>query len=78
MLKSKNLKFVDFIQMGNCIIVNKSVSGSFHPLFSQVYLYANDHHNHNTRFASNGLLRIPINSTSIYGTKSIPTLAVTS
>ena len=40
--KAKILKFIDFIQMKNCIFVNKSVSGSLHPLFSQVNLFAND------------------------------------
>ena len=42
-----------------------------HPLFSEVYLFANDHHNHNNIFTSNGLLKIPTNKTSIYGTKSV-------
>ena len=59
--------------MGNCIFVNKSVSGSLHPLFSQVYLFAIDPHNYNTRFASNGLLKILTNDASIYGTKSFET-----
>ena len=47
---AKILKFIDFIQMENCIFVNKSISGSLHSLFSQVYLFRNDHHNYNTRF----------------------------
>ena len=64
--------------MGNCIFVNKSVSGSLHPLFSQVYLFAIDPHNYNTRFASNGLLKILTNDTSIYGTKSFETSTITS
>ena len=68
--KAKILKFIDFIQMENCIFVNKSVSDSLHPLFSQVYLFVNDHHKYNTRFVSNGLLKIPTNNTSVYGTKS--------
>ena len=55
--------------MENCIFVNKSVSSFLHPLLSQVYLFANDHHNYNNRFASNGLLKIPTNNTSFYGTK---------
>ena len=76
--KAKILKFIDFIQMENCIFVNKSVSGSLYPLFSQVYIFANDHHNYNTRFVSNGLLKIPTNNTSIYGTKSIETSKITS
>ena len=71
--KAKILKFIDFIQMENCIFVNKSVSGFLHPLFSQVYLFANDHHNYNTRYASNGLLKIPTNNNWIYGTKSFET-----
>ena len=75
--KVKILKFIDFIQMENCIFVNKSVSGSLRPLFSQVYLFANDHHNYNTRFASNGLLKFPTNNTSIYGTKSFETSTIT-
>ena len=58
--KAKILKFIGFIQMKNCIFVNKSVLGSLH---SHVYLFANDNHNHNTRFASNGLLKIPTNNT---------------
>ena len=76
--KAKILKFIDFIQLENCIFVNKSVSGSLHPLFSQVYLFVNDHHNYNTRFASNGLLKIPTNNTSIYGTKSFETSTISS
>ena len=56
--------------MENCIFVNKSVSGFLHSLFSQVYLLVNDHHNYNTRFATNGLLKIPTNNTSVDGTKS--------
>ena len=56
--KSKLLKFNDFIQMENCIFANKSVPGSSHPLFSQVYLFANDYHNYNTKFSSNGLLNM--------------------
>ena len=75
--KAKILKFIDFIQLENCIFVNKSVSGSLHPLFSQVYLFANDH-NYNTRFASNGLLKIPTNNTSIYGTNSCETSTISS
>ena len=59
--------------MKNCIFANKSVSGSSHPLFSQVHLLVNDHHNHNTRFASNGLQKISTNNTSAYGTKSFAT-----
>ena len=52
--------------MRDFVFVNKSVPGSVHPFFSQVYLFANDRHNYNTRFASNGLLKIPMNSTSIW------------
>ena len=74
--KAKILKFVDFIQLKNCIFVNKSVSDSLQPLFSQVYLFVNDHHNYNTRFASNGFLKIPTNTTSVYGTKSFETSAI--
>ena len=52
--KAKVLKFIDFIQLENCIFVNKSVSGSLHPLFSQVYLFVNGCHSYITRFASDG------------------------
>ena len=76
--KAKILKLIDFIQMENCISVNKSVSSSLHPFFSQVYLFVNDHHNCNTRFPSNGLLNIPTNNTSIHGTKSFETSTITS
>ena len=62
--KVKILKCIDFIQMQNCTFVNKSGSGSLYSLFSQTYLFANDHHNYNTKFASNGLLKIPANKTS--------------
>ena len=55
--------------MENCIFVNKSVSGSQHPLFFQVYLFANDYHNHDTILASNNFLKILTNNTSIYFTK---------
>ena len=64
--------------MENCAFVNKSVSGSLHPLLSQVYLFANYHHNYNTRFASNGLVNISTNNTSICGTKSFETLTINS
>ena len=70
--KAKILKFIDFIQMDNCIFLNKFLSGSLHRLLSQVYLYAN------TRFASNGFLKISTYNTSIYGSKSFETLTVTS
>ena len=46
--------------MKNCIFVNKYVSDSLHPLFCQVYVFTNNHHNHNTKFASNGLLKSPM------------------
>ena len=74
--KAKILKSIDFIQLVNCVFVNKSVSGSLQPLFSQVYLFANDHHNYNTRFASNGLLKSPNNNTSIHDTKSFETSTI--
>ena len=76
--KAKNLKFINFIQMENCIFVNKSESGSLHSLFSQVYLFADDNHHYNTRFASNDVLKIFTNNTSIYGTKKFETSAITS
>ena len=41
-------------------------------------LFVNDHHNYNTRFASNGHLKIPSNNTSVYGTKSFETSTITS
>ena len=37
--KAKILKFIDFIQMETSIFVNKSVSGSLHPLLSQLCLF---------------------------------------
>ena len=64
--------------MENYIYVNKSVSNSLDPVFSQVYLFAKDHINYNTRFTSNGLLKIPTNNTSIYGRKSFATSTITS
>ena len=76
--KTKNFKFIDFIQMENCIFVNKSVSGSLYPSLSQVYLFAKDHDNCKTKFAANGLLKIPINNTSINVTKKIETSIKTS
>ena len=37
--KAKILKFIDFIQLENCIFVNKSVSGSLHLYFPKcIYL----------------------------------------
>ena len=63
--------------MENCIFVNKSVSASLHPLFSQVYLFANDHHKYKTRFTSKDLLKIPANNTAVYGTKSLKTSTIT-
>ena len=64
--------------MENCIFVNKSVSGSQHPLFSQVYLFANDYHNHDAILASNNFLKILTNNTSIYFKKSFETATITS
>ena len=64
--------------MENCAFVNKSVSGSLHPLLSQVYLFTNYHHNYSTRFASNDLLNISTNNTLICGTKSFETLTINS
>ena len=48
--------------MENCIFVKKSVSGSLDPLFFNLYLFSSAHHNHNTRFASNVLLKVPTNN----------------
>ena len=76
--KAKILRFSDIIQLENCIFANKSVSGSLHPLLSQVYLFANDHRNYNTRFASNDLLKVLTNNTSIYGTKLFETSTISS
>ena len=64
--------------MGNFIFVNRSVSDSLHTLFSQVYSFTNDHHNHNTRFASVGLLKLPTNNTLINGTKLFATSTISS
>ena len=76
---SQKQKFWNLLNLSTWItvFVNKSVSGSLNSLFSQVYLFANDH-NYNTRFASNGLLKILTNNTSIYGTKSFITSTITS
>ena len=64
--------------MESCIFADKSVSGSLHSLFSQVYLFVNDHHKYNNRFASNDFLKISSNKTPIYGTKSFETSPLTS
>ena len=64
--------------MENYIFVNKSALSFLHLLFSQVYLFANDHHNCNSKFASNVLLKIPTNNTSVYGIKSFETSTITS
>ena len=68
--KAKILKFTDFIQMENCIFVNKSVSDSLHPLFSQVYYLQMITTTTTLHLHQIGLLKIPTNSTSICGTKS--------
>ena len=68
--KAKILKFIDFIQMENCIFVNKSVSDSLHPLFSQVYYLQMITKTTTLHLHQIGLLKIPTNGTSIYGTKS--------
>ena len=57
--------------MEYCIFVNKSVSSFLHPLLSQGYIFADYHHNYNTRFASNGLLKIPSNNTSTFETSKM-------
>ena len=49
----------------------------FAPFILPSVLFIKDHHNHNTRFASNGLLKFPTNNTSIYGTKSYVTITIT-
>ena len=49
------------LPLENCIFNNKFASGFLHPLFPEVYIFASDYHNHNTNFASNGLLKIPTN-----------------
>ena len=64
--------------MKNCIFVNKYVSGFLHPLSSQLYVFTNDHHNHNTRFASNVLLKITINNALICGKKLFATSKIAS
>ena len=69
---------MDFIQMEICIFDNKSVSVSLCSPLSQVYLSGNDHHNYKYRFASNGLLKILTNNTSIYCTKSFENSTITS
>ena len=76
--KTKILKNFDFIQMDNYTFVNKSVPGFLHPVFSKVCLFANDHRNYNTRFTSNGLLKILTNNTSVYGAKSFEASTITS
>ena len=75
--KAKLLEFIGFIQFYP-IFVNKCVSGSLHPLFSQLYLFANDHLSQNIRFASNDLPKIPTNNTSIYVRKSFETSTISS
>ena len=66
-------------KFGNIIVLSKSrtlyllmksVSGSLHRLLSQLHVFPNDHHDHKTRGASNGLLKISTNNASIYGTKN--------
>ena len=80
--KPKILKFIDFIQMVDYIFVelqlHQSVSGSLHPLFSQVYVFVNNHHNHNARFGSNSLLKLPTNNTSNFEKNSFVTSRITS
>ena len=57
--KVKIIKFVDLVSIENYIFINKCFSCKFYSVFSHLYNLVTGRHNHQTRFAMNGLLILP-------------------
>ena len=68
--KMKIIKFVDLVSVENCIFINKCLSCKSYSVFSHLYNLAAGRHNHQTRFAMNGLLILPNYNTDLFGTKA--------
>ena len=68
--KMKIIKFVYLVSAENCIFINKYFSCKSYYVFSHLYDLATGRHNHQTRFAMNGLLKLPNYNTAKFGTKT--------
>ena len=66
----KIIKFVDLVSVENCIFIIKCVSCKSYSVCSHLYNLATDRHNHQTRYAMNGLLILPNCDTAKFGTKA--------
>ena len=67
--KMKIIKLVRLISVENCIFITKCFSSKSYFVFSYLYILATGRHNHQTRFAINGLLILLSCNTSKFGTK---------
>ena len=57
----KITKLVDLVSTENCFFMNKCFSYKSYSVFSHLYNIATGRRNHQTRFAMNGLLILPLN-----------------
>ena len=64
----KIIEFVDLVSVENCIFINKCFSCKSYSVFSHLYNLATGRHNHQTRFAMNGLLILPTCNTAKFST----------
>ena len=67
--KMKIIKFVDLVSVENFIFICKCISCNLYSVFSHLYILANCRHNHQARFAIDGLLMLPSCNTSKFGTE---------
>ena len=74
----KIIKFVNLVSVENCIFINKFFSCKSYSVFSDLYNLATGRHNHQTRFAMNGLLILPNCNTAKFGTKAFLYSTITS
>ena len=65
----KIIKFVDLVSVENCIFIKTCFSCKSYSVFSRLCNLATGRHNHQTRFAMNGLLLLPNCNTVKFGTK---------
>ena len=56
--KMKIIKFADLVSIENCIFINKCFSYKSYSAFSYLYNLATGTHDHQTRFAMNGILKV--------------------
>ena len=73
--KMKTIKFVDMV---SGVFINKCFSFKSYSVFSHLYNLATARHNHQTRFAMNGLSILPSCNTSKFGTKAFLYSTITS